>query len=77
MKAELRWIDYRRIGSQFYNQVPKNLTLREIGLQLGCSYQTIHEESLVALGKLIHRLRLRMIPSVPSVKSVVKTAPCP
>lgn len=51
---------YYRIGVRMSKELPTYCTLRQIGSELGISYQNAYTECAVALGKLIFRLRAAM-----------------
>ncbi len=46
-----------RLGREIYPLVPKRMSLDEIGAVFGKTRQSVHNESLIVLGKLVWLLR--------------------
>ena len=51
------WATYHALGVQFQGQLPRLRTLAEVGRALGVSKQKAWHASVLALGKLIYRLK--------------------
>ncbi len=49
--------NYLRIGVEFKSKLPAHKSFGEIGKALGITKQNAYTETIVALGKLIYRLR--------------------
>ena len=61
MKQRANWQTYHRTGEQFARLLSPHDSFKKIGDHLGCTKQKAYHEAMVALGKLVYRLR-KIIP---------------
>ncbi len=55
------WQTYHNLGEQFAPRLDVHQSYQKIGEHFGCRKQKVYHEAMVALGKVVHRLR-KIIP---------------
>lgn len=63
MKRKPSWQVYHNLGEQFAHLIPANISYQKIGEHFGCRKQKVYHEAMVALGKVVFRLR-KTVPDI-------------
>ena len=57
MTRKPTWLEYHLLGEKTAQDLDAGFTFQEIGDELGMSKQQAYHECMVALGKLVYRLK--------------------